>query len=1031
MFIIHSLKNIVRSWPKSLLFFVLLAALGMTLCVGVSLTAAILGFLKDCDKNYTTIAVLEYIGVDYPDENIYDPGIAQCMEDFDFAALTGDPDVLGWDETEVALGSIAGKTVKAANPPYKNAAAAAIYILSYNEKRSAYQYSVVHDLMNPEAKPLSGYIDVKPAKLEIGHMYLVHWNNGKLSPYVNMAAALAGVDGSVENMITEVTSDDGAFSIPTGSVIRSIADTYLTINAGVTVFATSDVEALLPFNQSRLYVAKGRSFTEDEYSSGAAVCLLTERLSDLCGVEVGGRIDLSLAVQAGAVQRESYWADSGFDYRDMYTVVGILNPNDDFRDTVFIPKSDKTDLSGNRYAYTIGQARVKNDSADDFQVKMSETLPPRVRMTIYDQGYAAVAAPMRDVLRIAVIISIACAVTTLAVLALYGFLFVYRQRPLAKLMRRLGAANGGVIAYFLFGSGCLSLLSAALGAFISGRISGTVVDFVRQAAISYGTDDLRYSVSTLSTVKPMEFAPDANPTVLMLTAAAMFLAAVIACFVFTYLSIKSQTQSRKPARIAEGKNARRAGTASRSLNGGPLKYAWLSVRRGASRSALPVVLCAFAAALLLQLTRTTVSYKASYDEMVRDTDISGYFTDTRGIWRNKLLLDGPLVRDMYQSNDLSTISLSKSTHYGYNIPYTFEIPKYPVQIIGSRDPWEAFIEIIASGPNYIWTNDIAGTQEFYGCSELPVTFIDGYTAAHFSMMPLGEEPVDASVLYDEMIWPNEEPYPAIVSEDFLEGNGLTLGDDIYVYTNNGFDLVCDTKYIRIVGSFVRQGSADNIYVPLYTYHSTMQLSMSATKLGDINVKYKYTPVSYIFSEQPEASLLRELSVNSLGFTVRGADNLTMLKEFLYERGYSEVNTTRAIRSFVTIDDKVFLATQRAMSQRLWYMEKIFPVLYALVEILAILTPLILVQMRKREAALMRSQGAGKATAFLSVFWEQALLCLTGVTVGAVVWLLAVGNEAILGLYLTGLFALLWLTGACISAFLINSGSVRAMLKSEE
>ena len=1035
MFIIHSLKNIVRSWPKSLLFLVLLAALGMTLCIGVSLTTAIMGFLKECDENYTTIAVFEFIGVDYPDESIYDPGIARCMEDFDFSALAEDPDVLCWDETAVALGSIAGKTVNAAHPPYKDAAVAVIYILSYDENKSAYQYSVIHDLMDPEAQPRSGFIRTDHIDLEIRHTYLVNWDNGELSPYVNASAALAGVDCSVENMITEITSDDDGFSLPPDSVLRNIVDTYLAVNSGVTVYATNDAEALLPFNQAQLFVAKGRSFTEDEYSSGAAVCMLSERLAGLCGVDVGDSIGLSLAVQAGVVQKESYWAGTGFKYNDIYTVVGILNPNDDFRDTVFIPKSQKADLSDNRYTYTIGQARVRNDGADDFYARMLEVLPPRVRMTVYDQGYSAAAAPMRDVLRIAIVISIACAVTTLAVLALYGFLFVYRQRVLAKLMRRVGASNGGIIVYFLSGSSCLALLSASAGAFISRRLSGTVMDFVREAAASYGADDLRYSVSALSVARPMEFAPDVSPVVFAVTAAAVFVAAVAACFVYTYLSIKSQTQIRRPAskkqtaRPATEKKARRTGTVSRSLSGGSLKYAWLSVIRGASRSILPIVLCAFSAALLLQLTHTTVAYKTSYDDMSRDTEISGYFTDVRGIWRNRLLLGGPLIRDMYQSDCLSKISLSKSFFYGYNIPYTQEIPKYPVQNLGSRDPWEAFIQKITSGPNFIYTNDIAGTQEFYGCTELPVTFIDGFSAERFAQMPLKEEPIDTSFLYEKMIWPNREPYPAIVSEDFLKNNNLAPGDDIYVYTNNGSDLICDTKYIKIVGSFVRQGRADNIYVPLYTYHSA-QISIYSIR-GERMVRYTDTPISYIFSGQPDDVLLRGISVSSLGFTVRGAQNLSMLKEILYERGYSEVNTIRAVRSFVTIDDKVFLATQRAMSQRLWYMERIFPVLYTLVEILAVLTSFILIQLRKREAALMRSQGAGKATAILSVFWEQVILCLPGVIIGAGTWVLASGSATVSGVRLTALFALLWLASAGVSAFALNRGSVRVILKAEE
>lgn len=94
MFVKHSFRNLLRSWPKSVLFFLLLTALGVTLCIGVSLTASIVGFLRECDENYATIAVFEYIGANYPDETRYDPDIAKCIADFDFDALAENPAVL-------------------------------------------------------------------------------------------------------------------------------------------------------------------------------------------------------------------------------------------------------------------------------------------------------------------------------------------------------------------------------------------------------------------------------------------------------------------------------------------------------------------------------------------------------------------------------------------------------------------------------------------------------------------------------------------------------------------------------------------------------------------------------------------------------------------------------------------------------------------------------------------------------------------------------------------------------------------------
>ena len=1018
MFIKHSFKNILRSWPKSLLFFLLLAALSAILCIGVSLTSAIVGFIRDCNETYTTIAVFEYIGVDYPNENVFDSGIGQCFAGFDFDALADDPAVLNWDRYDTAFGYISGKTANSANPLYKNALVAVVYILSYNERLGAYQYAIVEDLLDPGAESISGYLITDGVKLEGAGIYLVHGTRtssgtGSIMPFHNPIAESAGVDGSVGNMIADVSTTLGNYEIPSDSVFYQIAATYTTINAGVTVFAANDLDAFLPFQQADISVVGGRSFTAEEYNNGAKVCILPERLCELMNMGVGDKIDLSLAVRPGVVERESYWAGTGFAYEDVYTIVGIFSPNDDYRDTVFIPKSGSADLSANRWSYTLGQARLKNSRADRFSAGIEPVLPPRVRMTVYDQGYAAAVTPLRDVLRIAVIVTVVCSLTALSVLALFGFLFVYRQRGLARIMRRLGAAKSSIRGYFTFGSGSIALISATFGAFISLKLSGSVMEFVRRI-IADRADDLRYSNAGLSVSKPIEFAPDIAPGIFALTALALFILAILACLIFASLNIRSTAMNvRSNPRRKAGKAAR-----SCSLSGGARKYAWLSVRRGASRSALPVVLCSFAAALLLQLTSTTEAYKASYRQLALDTDVSGYLTDFRGVWRNGLLVTGTVINDLYNCHMLSEISFSKTFHYSYGL----EVPANP-----SPFSIAAFVGKIIAGSCYVWTNDLSAVQEFYGCSELPVTFIDGYDLSVFSAIPPGDKPVTEMTDSFLLAQPKREPSPAIVSTAFLEDNHLAPGDIITVIISDGTELNYDPADVRIVGSYIKQGVNDNIYVPLSEYHLIRADGNSASR----TVLYYDVPASYVYWSDPDPDLLRNLTFGSLSFKIQGAYDIDAFKEYLYRQGYSEVNKARSIRSFVTIEDKTYTAALRAMEQRWWYMQKIFPALYILLELMAALIPLILIRMRKRESALMRVQGAAKSTVFFSLFLEQAALCLPGTLIGAVIWLAVSGKASRLGLTLVLLFALLWLLGAGISAFLLNRGSVRSILKAEE
>ncbi|HPG92139.1 MAG TPA: hypothetical protein PK675_01870, partial [Clostridia bacterium] len=159
--------------------------------------------------------------------------------------------------------------------------------------------------------------------------------------------------------------------------------------------------------------------------------------------------------------------------------------------------------------------------------------------------------------------------------------------------------------------------------------------------------------------------------------------------------------------------------------------------------------------------------------------------------------------------------------------------------------------------------------------------------------------------------------------------------------------------------------------------------------------------------------------------------LSEFKSILNEYGYSEVSRLHSKRIFIVLEDREFLNTTSAISQRIWYMNNTFPVIYVLLEFIAGFAPFILVQMRKREIAMMRGQGANPKISFLSIFYEQLFLCLTGAALGIGGYLLVMKTINSLGLILAGLFVVCWLIGTAISINRINHCSVRSILKAEE
>ena len=113
------------------------------------------------------------------------------------------------------------------------------------------------------------------------------------------------------------------------------------------------------------------------------------------------------------------------------------------------------------------------------------------------------------------------------------------------------------------------------------------------------------------------------------------------------------------------------------------------------------------------------------------------------------------------------------------------------------------------------------------------------------------------------------------------------------------------------------------------------------------------------------------------------------------------------------------ATERAAAQRLWYMQHLFPVVYAIALGLAYLLAFLQVQSRRRELRTMRSVGADRKTAYGSLFLEQLMLAALGAVLGAGLCLV-LGWGSRLGLGLTAAFAVLWLLGAHVALCRANS-----------
>ena len=101
----NGLKSTLRTPGKTLLFVLILTVTAALLMVSCCVYSVVRGYLDDCNHFFHTIAELEYVGQDYPDQTIYDESFANAVEANreTISRLIASDAVLGWEPASSEL----------------------------------------------------------------------------------------------------------------------------------------------------------------------------------------------------------------------------------------------------------------------------------------------------------------------------------------------------------------------------------------------------------------------------------------------------------------------------------------------------------------------------------------------------------------------------------------------------------------------------------------------------------------------------------------------------------------------------------------------------------------------------------------------------------------------------------------------------------------------------------------------------------------------------------------------------------------
>ena len=258
-------------------------------------------------------------------------------------------------------------------------------------------------------------------------------------------------------------------------------------NHSAPVLTVEKLEGLAEFANGNAMVTQGRSFFQQEYDSGAAVCLISESLARENGLNVGDVLPLSLyeddpglppiyaRVQESCNPRASVFVtQEGFRQETEYTIIGLYRQSSEWVTTptsftpnsVFVPEKSVTcqTVSG---GYGVWETMIlKNGTAGQMEARLKENGLGGV-VTYYDQGYSEIVESLDGFSRVSRTVLWVGLALWVVVLAAYCVLFPLQEGKTALRMWTLGTVKRDITGSIWLSSAAVAVIGTVIALAVS------------------------------------------------------------------------------------------------------------------------------------------------------------------------------------------------------------------------------------------------------------------------------------------------------------------------------------------------------------------------------------------------------------------------------------------------------------------------------------------------------------------------------------------------------------------------------------
>lgn len=1039
----HSFNSIIRSPGKTLLFLILLTASIVFVNLGSSMNFSANRMLDQANEHFDTVIALKYGDLHNPDGAWADENFQNNLAQIDIDSLADHPAVIAVDR-ERSITAYAGSdsTVWQSNSPVKDYVILTLRLLAPQDDGSwtAVTYETIF------GRRVSGtvFLRINPyntqgeeisAQLQPGRTFLLAAlaqtapSSGLTLTPVKPSLLVLNPDETLSGLseITDITDQLDYFETNEGQTWLDLVDKLNIVDKSFQVVASSDIPSMIPFHMKQTWLIDG------SFENQPGTCYISERLAGVNDLEVGDSWQLAYHYEPNGDTSFAYSLEEGFAHEEACQIAGIFHIIPDIDYTILIPLPQWLEKVPDSYDFL--RIKVHNDTAEEYLDFIKGQLPAMVDIQVEDQGYNNAVVPILKLRMRSLYMTIASAAAGAAVISLFAYLFIVRQRETADVMMKLGTGRGRTIAYLIIGIMIIAILSGLAGTYIAGQVDSRLTTAVWESLQGGIMQDLRFSERALG--MQLEF----NPELVTASWVRYATTSVVITLVFVITLIASLITLKKPKRrkakpIEAPKTESGKAMSFAWMPGLSLRFASRSIKRNFFRSLIVPVAVSLLAAFILVIAFSVAEQERAAETIYDEVPNTAYLTTALGRHRNfpaRLQSDifhmldsewsgrqmiqmfrypasGEDVRQFRQKLEtenpvIKEFLLTRYMNYEYmglvehadGSPGTPDLPEKPELIlqtsaVAAELGFNWLEQQVKRMPVLALTDSVTRTSEAVKFRDSQVQWLEGFSDADFL----------------------EPQFIVVLPDRFMNEEGLEMGDVIRlgVYeVDDYFSVMVEGFDFKIVGSYFQGSRSPVFYVP---WNLLLNIVMGSDRFLTVTDIYNPdTPLVLGLSNEYLAD-----SLDSATIIPKDPRNLDALRDYLEENGYSQVGVIRSNRLAVVIEDKALADGLLSIQQHLSFLNFIIPIMLLLSGVIAFILSYLLTRNRLPEFAVMVSLGAKKFQVYLAFFLEQFFLLFIGmlpivlVLIARPEWLPAVQQNLLLfiAIYTFGIVVAIGLMG---------------------